>query len=140
MLRTNNKRLHSNLWTLAHFIGSALVFLLLVGSCVYLEFHHAGGAQTTGVISTSKFVADYDTLDVLFDRTSSDGWFLPISSLFNTLVPLAYYDGGFGGILLYVVAVGLDFVLWFNIALWFLQLLVFIPDVCFHWLERKKED
>ena len=140
MLRTSNKRLHSNLWTIAHFAGSALVFILVISACVGFSFVTVGGAQTTSVNNNTALTAFLGALDELilledFETT----WVFPVTRLFWEIISFGYDDGVLTT-LFYAITVGIDFVLWFNIGLWFLQLLVFIPDACFHWLERKKED
>lgn len=139
MLRTSNKRLHQNLWTLAHFVGSALVLLIVFASAFYVTWKvgvYSGNASdlpnNTSMVNWSSalyegFVADFQG-NILF----------PISAFMNIVFPISA-DSSTLAMMLFVIAVSLDIVLWFNIAVWVLQLLVFVPDWAFHWLERKKD-
>lgn len=140
MLRTNNKRLHQNLWTWAHFLGSALVVLIIFACVFFVSWKvgvYSGNAsdlpENSTLINWSSalydgFVADFQG-NVLF----------PISSLMNVLFDISA-DSSTLAMMLFVIGVSLDMVFWFNIALWALQFLVFLPDWCFHWLEGKKGD
>lgn len=133
MLRTNNKRLHSNLWTIAHFAGSALVFLLVVASCCYFTFVAHGAYTSAQNFNTSPtwVVSSFSSVPMAL---------MPVTSLMKVVFNFDFTTTNDFFKAVIAFSVGLDLALWFNVGLWTLQLILFVPDACFHWLERKKED
>lgn len=124
------KLTHSKLWTLTHFIGSAAIFVIVAGMFWSLHWTSVGGAYEGTANNLLNFQcsvpASYTYLYANFANL------LPITALVNLIFEGISSDGAF--ILSFSFA--LDAVIWFNVLVWAVQMIVFVPDWCFHYLER----
>lgn len=138
MLRTSNKRLSANLWTIAHFVASFACVACVLSSVLYFAYAVPGGASTSTAHNDTGILFDLTALEYFSWASDEAPYLTPISTLLLYMCPWKIDDGDVISGVIYGISFGLDASIYVNFALWFLQLLLFIPSFSFNWLERKK--
>lgn len=139
MGRISNKKLHAQLWTWAHFLGSALVFLLVVASVFYFEWKVGVYSGNQSDLPNNSTLLNWSGGFVGTVINEMPTQMFPIYNVCRAMFSVSY-DSCTASMVLFTIAVAFDLVLYFNLFLWSLQFIVFIPDYFFHYLESKKGD
>lgn len=129
-----HKLTNRHLWMWVHFLGSCVVFGLVLGMFWHIDWVSVGGAYegtANNALDLSVSVsAAYNSIANNYPAL------LPVTSFLNFVFADLPADAFF----FQTFAFGLDVVIWFNLMLYVIQLMLFVPSWFMGFLEAKVKD
>lgn len=129
-----HKLTNRHLWMWVHFLGSCAVFGLVLGLFWHIDWVSVGGAYDGSVQNGLDVVVRLSS--AYTSVVNAYPLLLPVHSFLN----LIFADMPSDAMWLNTFALGLDVVIWFNILLYIVQLMLFVPSWFMSFLEGKVKD